>query len=81
MRHLLDKFQYRGVKSFDFDFHAECSGDNFQMVLDNMVSSIRNNVLNSFGFFITNTATGQAKMQRGVYRTNCLDCLDRTNVV
>ena len=23
---------------------------------------------------------GQIQLQQGVYRTNCLDCLDRTNV-
>ena len=27
-----------------------------------------------------NKQTGATNLQKGVYRTNCLDCLDRTNV-
>ncbi|CAJ0927665.1 unnamed protein product, partial [Mesorhabditis belari] len=32
------------------------------------------------GFNPTTTPSGQAMLQRGVSRTNCVDCLDRTNV-
>jgi hypothetical protein len=32
-----------------------------------------------FGYFMR--ARGQRQHQEGVFRTNCIDCLDRTNVV
>ena len=33
--------------------------------------------LESFGFYNTKNKTKQT----GIFRTNCIDCLDRTNVV
>ena len=32
-----------------------------------------------FGFFLE--AAGHSQRQQGVFRVNCIDCLDRTNVV
>jgi len=37
-------------------------------------------ILETFGFFVNNKATNMQDRQKGVIRTNCLDCLDRTNV-
>jgi hypothetical protein len=56
---LLEKFQYDRVKPFNFDFHQETAGDNFQSVLDDLTKIIRNNVLNTLGFFISNRQTGK----------------------
>lgn len=79
-KQLLDKFNYERVKPFHFDFHQETAGDNFTAVLDELASIVRNNVLKTLGYFAQNSQTGQQMVQKGVYRTNCLDCLDRTNV-
>lgn len=62
-----------------FDFHHECSKMRWhrvQLLVDELVSL----GLNQSGWF---EAVGNAttKLQEGVVRTNCMDCLDRTNVV
>lgn len=33
-----------------------------------------------FGFFVSFEQSESTKMQKGVFRVNCLDCLDRTNI-
>lgn len=33
-----------------------------------------------FGFHLTFKGSGKKKTQKGVFRVNCLDCLDRTNI-
>lgn len=40
------------------------------------------NVQSKFGFFVKERFGQQKviKLQAGVFRTNCIDCLDRTNV-
>lgn len=36
----------------------------------------------AFGYSVIDSATGQVlRRQKGIFRTNCLDCLDRTNVI
>lgn len=37
-------------------------------------------MFDSDGYFLHNSS-GVARKQQGVMRTNCIDCLDRTNVV
>lgn len=62
-----------------FDFHQECKGMQFDRVMslfDNPDSKV-DEKLQQFGW--TDVKTG--KYQSGVFRINCIDCLDRTNVV
>lgn len=36
----------------------------------------------AFGYSVVDTSTGELiRRQKGIFRTNCLDCLDRTNVI
>lgn len=35
----------------------------------------------SFSYFLETAGGGELSSQKGVFRTNCIDCLDRTNVV
>jgi hypothetical protein len=61
-----------------FDFHAECRGmkfENVQILFDKLESTIK-----EFGETVVSDQTVKKK-QTGVIRTNCMDCLDRTNVV
>ena len=61
-----------------FDFHSACKSMNFQNVsilLDTLQSS-----LESFGWIVKQDDRN-IRQQSGVLRTNCMDCLDRTNVV
>ena len=73
----------QGVRHVWFDFHAELKGgrwDRLQSLLKDL-----NPALEQHGYFqATKTKDGEwtvEKWQTGVMRTNCMDCLDRTNVV
>ena len=60
-----------------FDFHDICRGMKFENV-SKLLEKIRGD-LDRFG----NTVEADGKVlkhQSGVFRTNCMDCLDRTNV-
>lgn len=60
-----------------FDFHAECRGMKFENV-SHLVDKLSPYLTASGETIIQgNTITSQ---QKGVIRTNCMDCLDRTNV-
>ncbi len=61
-----------------WDYHTECRGMKFEKVV-NLVDLL-NSKIQDFGWTVelNNTIT---RKQRGVLRTNCMDCLDRTNVV
>jgi SacI homology domain/Inositol phosphatase len=61
-----------------FDFHAACKGMRFENV--SKLFDIIGENLSSYGWTeIANSSV--SKSQAGVLRTNCMDCLDRTNVV
>lgn len=39
-------------------------------------------IVNNFKFYVQNLKTKEVLLnQNGVFRTNCLDCLDRTNMI
>ncbi len=61
-----------------FDFHKVCRGMKFENV--SLLMDSLGERLDMFGETVV--ADGIAlRTQRGVVRTNCMDCLDRTNVV
>lgn len=62
-----------------FDFHHECRAFNFQNV--SYLLDCLSPALSGFGWTEQSQATGVTHIQSGVIRTNCMDCLDRTNVV
>lgn len=61
-----------------FDFHAVCRGmkfENVTLLLDSLDAKLRE---------LGDTVEIEGRIQRrqsGILRTNCMDCLDRTNVV
>ncbi|KFX96137.1 hypothetical protein O988_05465 [Pseudogymnoascus sp. VKM F-3808] len=60
-----------------FDFHSVCRGmkfENVSLLLDSLSPS-----LEAFGYTVSRE--GNTTRQNGVLRTNCMDCLDRTNIV
>lgn len=61
-----------------FDFHAMCKGGKFSNV--NSLITELGDFLNYYMFCLEVDGEVQYK-QKGVMRTNCLDCLDRTNVM
>lgn len=69
------------VKYEAFDFHHECRKmrwDRLSILMDRIKDDIQ-----SIGFFHFSPDTPQGRFiqQKGVLRTNCIDSLDRTNVV
>ncbi|KAL8879380.1 MAG: hypothetical protein Q9198_002992 [Flavoplaca austrocitrina] len=61
-----------------FDFHAVCRGMKFEYV--EVLIETLNETLDKHGTTVEVNGEVQ-KRQKGVLRTNCMDCLDRTNVV
>lgn len=61
-----------------FDFHSECRGMKFENV--SILMNTLRPALSSYGWTIQENDK-LTSTQSGVLRTNCMDCLDRTNVV
>ncbi|PWW79835.1 hypothetical protein C7212DRAFT_273510 [Tuber magnatum] len=72
----------RGVGFNWFDFHRECRGMRFENV--KLLFDEIGEILNKLEYTEEIQENGKLKRvrnQSGVLRTNCMDCLDRTNVV
>lgn len=67
------------VKYEPFDFHAECRKMRWDRlsILINRVAIDQDEM----GYFLMLRDGSLTSLQEGVFRTNCIDCLDRTNVV
>lgn len=64
-----------------FDFHKHCAGKEYERGLSLLLEKLRDNI-SAFGVFVNDlTAPQNNTLQSGVFRVNCVDCLDRTNVV
>ncbi|KAK2713729.1 phosphatidylinositol-3-phosphatase SAC1-like [Artemia franciscana] len=62
-----------------FDFHQECSRvrwDGLSIFIDRNSQDLL-----SFGYLHLSSQGLVIRIQEGTFRTNCIDCLDRTNVV
>lgn len=67
----------KGVPFEWFDFHQACRGmkfENVSLLVDTLAES-----LDTMGQSVVINGS-LASEQKGVFRTNCMDCLDRTNV-
>ena len=79
IRQVYDSPLKDSLKFLNFDFHHYCGGDQYQ-ALKVMVQKVDKD-LAQHGYFIENmTRRSVENLQLGVFRTNCLDSLDRTNV-
>ncbi|CAH2043013.1 unnamed protein product [Thlaspi arvense] len=66
------------VRYLHFDFHRICGHIHFErlaILYDQMEDFLEKN-----GYFLLNEKGEKMKGQLGIVRTNCIDCLDRTNV-
>ncbi|OBT57487.1 hypothetical protein VE04_02137 [Pseudogymnoascus sp. 24MN13] len=61
-----------------FDFHSVCRGMKFENV--SLLFDLLSPSLEKFGYTISRDGSANTR-QTGVLRTNCMDCLDRTNIV
>ncbi|XP_065814110.1 LOW QUALITY PROTEIN: phosphatidylinositol-3-phosphatase SAC1-B [Labrus bergylta] len=67
------------IKYIAFDFHKECSRmrwHRLQILLD-MVAEMQDD----FGYFLVDADGKVLLNQDGMFAVNCMDCLDRTNVI
>ncbi|KIW18364.1 hypothetical protein PV08_02652 [Exophiala spinifera] len=77
VRNLTESGVLKDVDFEWFDFHAECRGMKFENV-SKLVDKLQPNI-EAFNE-TTLSEKGIVTSQSGVIRTNCMDCLDRTNV-
>ena len=81
------------VRYIWFDFHRKCKGGKTGNLLE-LFPPLKSTLMGEAAFFcmiaVDNKGRGDqglisgrsvARVQQGVIRTNCIDCLDRTNVV
>lgn len=83
------------IKYTWFDFHAECANmkwHNLSKLVNELLESIQKYKYGQYRVYKTVSQANQndesemprvivQQTQSGVFRTNCMDCLDRTNVV
>ncbi|SCV67011.1 BQ2448_5657 [Microbotryum intermedium] len=69
------------VKYVYFDFHHETKGMKYENI-GKLITQIQPDLEDMQCFWTTDQGANQVfSTQQGVVRTNCIDCLDRTNVV
>uniref|UniRef100_A0A8C8FBC0 SAC domain-containing protein n=1 Tax=Oncorhynchus tshawytscha TaxID=74940 RepID=A0A8C8FBC0_ONCTS len=67
------------IKYVAFDFHKECSRmrwDRLNILVDNVAET-----QDEYSCFLVDTEGKVLSQQKGTFRSNCMDCLDRTNVI
>lgn len=67
------------IRYESFDFHHFCRKlrwDRLSILMDRLAREQE-----EFGYFLMLRDGAIVSQQDGVFRTNCIDCLDRTNVV
>ncbi|XP_072390142.1 phosphatidylinositol-3-phosphatase SAC1 [Diabrotica undecimpunctata] len=75
----MSSLSYPSARYEPFDFHSECSKmrwDRLKILIDRLALD-----QDEMGFFLLLRDGSLSSLQDGVFRTNCIDCLDRTNVV
>lgn len=78
-RNVVQRINNQNVRYESFDFHAECRRlrwDRLNVLLDRL-----SHELEQMGYFLLLEDGTLVSAQDGIFRTNCIDCLDRTNVV
>ncbi len=76
----VDQLNNSDLKYVHFDFHQNCKKmqwHKISLLMDNIESELKN----QGHFTVTLNPPKILCQQRGIVRTNCIDCLDRTNVV
>lgn len=69
----------QNVRYESFDFHAECRKMQWHRL--NILINRLAHEQDEFGVFHIKSDGTILSTQNGIFRTNCIDCLDRTNVV
>ncbi|CAO3663318.1 unnamed protein product [Rhizopus stolonifer] len=78
---IVEQLKNPGLKYIHFDFHHECrkmKWNRVQVLIDQLEQDMREQ---GFCFYDLTSKPTLKQKQTSVVRTNCMDCLDRTNVV
>ena len=67
------------IKYLSFDFHEECKNNNYSRL--SVLVNLAKEIIESNSYFLQDKNNKVVLQQKGNVRTNCIDCLDRTNVV
>lgn len=74
----------KSLRLVQFDFHAVCGATRYDR-LEELWPALAPDVRDSHSFYFSpgegKLASPAPRAQTGIVRTNCVDCLDRTNVV
>lgn len=62
-----------------FDFHEVCKNSKYEN-LSKLLDLVKDELV-QYGYFLSDARGKPVLLQTGMFRTNCIDCLDRTNVV
>ncbi|KAL2080354.1 hypothetical protein ACEWY4_024147 [Coilia grayii] len=76
---MVDSMDNSLIKYIAFDFHKECSKMRWHR-LQILVDAVAENQ-DEYGHFWVDSDGKVASQQSGTFRSNCMDCLDRTNVI
>ena len=92
MSQMVEEIRDPNIDYVWFDFHGECKNMKWEN-LSKLVAIVKEKLM-SYGHFVAEMQVGFGQRelinaqtcriesrQEGVMRTNCMDCLDRTNVV
>lgn len=79
LENLVNKSNNKALEYFPFDFHKETKGMRWDR-LSKLLDMLQTERLRQ-RFWLRDSNGKILKRQEGVFRTNCIDCLDRTNVV
>ncbi|PVU93307.1 hypothetical protein BB561_003356 [Smittium simulii] len=79
---LVDTNNLENLTYFHYDFHSE-SKKNKLYKKDDLLEQTLQDILSNFGCYrkINYETPRIIELQQGIARTNCMDCLDRTNVI
>ncbi|RDB21105.1 Phosphatidylinositide phosphatase SAC2 [Hypsizygus marmoreus] len=77
-REYMQELDSKDARYFEYDFHKETKGMKYENISKLIDIMDRNFDAQGYLWISDNTIMSQ---QKGVFRVNCIDCLDRTNVV
>lgn len=74
--------EIKNLRYLFFDFQTQTKYENYDKLESFTSENYLKEILDFFKFFCEDLSTGSIiKEQLGIIRTNCLDCLDRTNII
>ncbi|PCH37867.1 hypothetical protein WOLCODRAFT_161110 [Wolfiporia cocos MD-104 SS10] len=77
-RDYVSELNDENIRYLAYDFHTETKGMKYENI-SKLISQVERTFENQGYFWISHETI--MSQQKGVFRVNCIDCLDRTNVV